>query len=190
MIDIIKKIIKHLKIEFVSLFENFITYYPDTKIGKSLRGFYFGNKFKKKGKNLNLMHGFRVSHPEKIVVGDRFSCNIFTYLNCGNCNGIYFGDNVALGPNVYIRSANHVYNKDNTDVRDLGYQETKIAYKDNFYSIIIEGNNWIGANCTILPGTFIEKGAIVGAGCVISGKIKANSVYVTSRPKFAFNREN
>ena len=50
MIDLIKKITKHLKIEIVSLFENFITYYPDTKIGKSLRGFYFGNKFKKKGK--------------------------------------------------------------------------------------------------------------------------------------------
>ena len=82
MIDLIKKITKHLKIEIVSLFENFITYYPDTKIGKSLRGFILEINLKKR-KNLNLMHGFRVSHPEKIVVGDRFSCNIFTYLNCG-----------------------------------------------------------------------------------------------------------
>ena len=42
---------------------------------------------------------------------------------------------------MYILDLNHNYNKDNTDVRDLGYQETKISYKDNFYSIIIEGNN-------------------------------------------------
>ena len=104
------------------------------------------------------MHGFRVSNPNLVTVGNRFSCNIFTYINCGNFYGIYFGDNVAIGPNVYFRSENHKYNEKNKDIRDQGYSTIAIPYKDNKYSIILEGNNWIGANTVILPGTYIERG--------------------------------
>lgn len=136
------------------------------------------------------MQGFKVSEPHKITVGNRFSCNINNYLNCGGagCNGIYIGDNVALGPNVYIRTINHSYKLLNKDIRDQGYDEKKIFYNSNYYSIVIEGNNWIGANCVILPGSFIKKGAIIGAGCIVSGLIKGNSVYVPSSIKFAFKR--
>ena len=184
----LKKIINNFLLEIKSLFENLIIYYPDSKLGIKLRGWYFGNKFKKRGIKLNLMHGFRATFPEKITVGDKFSCNVFTYINCGKCNGIYFGNNVALGPNVYIRTANHRYDAKSKDVRDLGFQEIKIPFRGDFYSIVIEGNNWIGANCTILPGTFIEEGAIIGAGSIVSGKIKSNSIYLSKKAEFAFER--
>ena len=68
------------------------------------------------------------------------------------------------------------------------YSKIAIPYKDNKYSIILEGNNWIGANTVILPGTHIEKGAIIGAGSVISGRIKSNSVYLANKPILAFER--
>jgi len=187
---LIKKIFLAIYDEFTGIFLNFVTYYPDTRLGLKMRKLYYKSKFKQCGSNLNLMKGFRASCPEKIVVGERFSCNNFTYLNCGSCNGIYFGNNVALGPNVYIRTANHNYNNKNLDVRDQGYQEKKISYKGNIYSVVFEGNNWVGANVIILPGTHVKQGAIIGAGTVVSGKIKENGVYVQNPPILAFNRSD
>ena len=186
----IKKVFFAIYEELANLIIHFIIFYPDTRFGLLLRKQYFKKKFKKSGKGLNLMMGFRVSSPDKVTVGKRFSCNNFTYINCGGCNGIFFGDNVALGPNVYIRTANHNYRKKNIDVRDQGYQEKKIHFNGEDYSIIFEGNNWVGANAVILPGTYIKEGAIIGAGAIVSGVIKKNSVYVSNPPKLMFERED
>lgn len=43
--------------------------------------------------------------------------------------------------------------------------------------IIIENNVWIGTRCIILKGSFIEEGAVLGAGSILSGKVEKNSVY-------------
>ena len=40
---------------------------------------------------------------------------------------------------------------------------------------------WIGANVTILRGTQIEDGAVIGAGCVIRGKVEKNTVVVNKQ---------
>jgi len=188
-----KILIKFFKIfinEFYNIISTLISFYPDTFVGIGMRNWWFGRQFKSRKKKINLMQGFRVSYPRQITVGNRFSCNINNYLNCGGagCNGIYIGDDVTLGPNVYVRTINHSYKLLNKDIRDQGYDEKKIFYNSNYYSIIIEGNNWIGANCVILPGSFIKKGAIIGAGSVVSGLIKGNSVYIPSPIKFAFKR--
>ena len=63
------------------------------------------------------------------------------------------------------------------------YSKIAIPYKDNKYSIILEGNNWIGANTVILPGTHIEKGAIIGAGSVITKNVSNNSLSLTRSPQ-------
>jgi len=36
---------------------------------------------------------------------------------------------------------------------------------------------WIGANVTVLPGAFIQDGAVIAAGAVVRGEVPANSVY-------------
>lgn len=183
-----KKFFSIIYEEIKALYLNFITYYPDTRIGLHLRKLYYKNKFNKSGKDLNIMQGFKASSPKQITVGDRFSCHNNTFINCGNCNGIFFGDGVALGPNVYIRTANHRYNQKNQDVRDQGHQEKKISHNGKFYSIVFEGNNWVGANAIVLPGTFVKKGVIIGAGAVVSGILKENSVYVCHPSILAFER--
>lgn len=43
--------------------------------------------------------------------------------------------------------------------------------------IIIGDNVFIGINCVILPGTIIEDNVIVGAGSIVKGRLKENSVY-------------
>lgn len=176
--------------ELFQVTSTLISIYPDTIIGIRLRNWWFGRQFKSKKLVINIMQGFKVTSPESIVVGNRFSVNINNYLNAGGqgCHGIYFGDNVALGPNVYIRTVNHKYGTNKKDIRDQGHLEKKRLYRSHYYSVIFEGNNWVGANCIILPGSLIKKGAIIGAGSIISGIIKENSVYLTTNTKLAFLR--
>lgn len=77
-------------------------------------------------------------------------------------NGILFGSNVRIGPNVSIISANH----DNDD------------YDKHFVARPIEiGNNvWIGANAVILPGVHIGDNVVIGAGSVVTHDIPPNSI--------------
>ena len=42
--------------------------------------------------------------------------------------------------------------------------------------VIFEGDNWIGANSTILKGVTIGKGAVVAAGSVVSKDVMPYSI--------------
>lgn len=84
---------------------------------------------------------------------------------------IQIGDNCLFGPNVVVVDHDHEYRY--TDER-----------RGNHYRkapIIIGNNVWIGANVTILRGSQIEDGAVIGAGCVIRGKIGKNTVVVNKQ---------
>ena len=84
------------------------------------------------------------------------------YINAGG--GLIIGDNVNIGPNSIIVTANH--NK--YDHRKRGPNE----------GVEIGNNVWIGANCVILAGTKIGDEVTIGAGCVISGEIPSkHTVY-------------
>lgn len=83
---------------------------------------------------------------------------------------IEIGDNVRTSINVYFLNhdgAAHV-------VRNL-YKEFEQA--DIFKKIIIGNNVWIGINVTILSGTKIGDNVIIGAGSIVRGELKPNSVY-------------
>ncbi len=111
----------------------------------------------------------------------------------GNIENIEFGDNVHLGDNGYISAKGGLYIGDNTHIsRNLvlytdshNYEGKYLPYDDSFRlkKVIIEKNVWIGINVTILPGTHIKEGAIIGAGCVVSGVIEAYSIYGASLGK-------
>jgi len=74
---------------------------------------------------------------------------------------IQIGENSCFGPNVMIFDHDHDY--------ELG---------SGFLSsdIIIGKNVWVGANCVILKGSIIEDNVVVGAGSVIKGNLKNNSI--------------
>jgi len=55
---------------------------------------------------------------------------------------------------------------------------------DLFGKITIGNNVFIGLNCIILPGTVIEDNVIVGAGSVVRGHLKTNSIYAGVPVKF------
>lgn len=56
---------------------------------------------------------------------------------------------------------------------------TKNEFKDA--PVIIGKNVWIAANCCILKGAKIGDNSIIGAGCVVSGEIPANTIVTLVR---------
>ncbi|MAD96589.1 MAG: hypothetical protein CMB99_04600 [Flavobacteriaceae bacterium] len=77
-------------------------------------------------------------------------------------NGIIFGNNVELGPNVSIISSNH-------DPKNL---RKHVSDKP----IVIGNNVWIGANSTILPGVTIGDNVVVGANSVVTKDLPSNCI--------------
>ena len=93
--------------------------------------------------------------------------NIEQYIQ--GINGIYFGDNIWMGPNVAIISSNH-------DINDL-------AKHIKSPPIRIGNNVWIGANSIILPSVKIGNNVIIGAGSVVTKDIPSNSQVVGNPAK-------
>ena len=83
------------------------------------------------------------------------------------------GDYVMFGPNVSVITGNHridvlgerMYEVKDSDKRDSDDQD-----------VVFAGDNWIGANSTILKGVTIGEGAVVAAGSVVNKSVPPYSI--------------
>jgi UDP-2-acetamido-3-amino-2,3-dideoxy-glucuronate N-acetyltransferase len=91
-----------------------------------------------------------------VIVGDRVTIKSGVYL----WDGMRVGNDVHLGPNATF--SNDLYPRSK---RDFEYPLT-----------VIEDGASIGANATVLPGVKIGRGALVGAGAVVTKDVPAYSV--------------
>lgn len=127
------------------------------------------------GSKLTLKHSvftrrnvsFRVEGGE-LTIGTSFF-NQGCAITC--MDNIQIGDNCLFGPNVVVVDHDHEY-RYTDERRGNHYRKAPIS---------IGNNVWIGANVTILRGTQIEDGAVIGAGCVIRGKVEKNTVVVNKQ---------
>lgn len=98
-----------------------------------------------------------------------------TYINSGivmyTGNGISIGKNVLIAANCTLAPVNHCFKNRETPIFKQGFQASRGG-------IVIEDDVWIGANCVLLDGTHIEKGAVVGAMSLVKGRIAAYSIHV------------
>ncbi|MBI4383437.1 MAG: acyltransferase [Nitrospinae bacterium] len=99
--------------------------------------------------------------------------NIILDMNCclwaSEHSMITIGDNTGIGPGTVVISSNHSFAKGRPAI------EQPLNEKD----IAIGDNVWVGANSVILAGANIGSGSVIGAGCVISRTIPADSVVVS-----------
>ena len=86
-----------------------------------------------------------------------------------SANGIQIGNDVLIGPNCNIVPVNHNIRDRNIPIRLQGYPESKGG-------IVIEDDVWLGASVTILDGVKIGKGAVIGAGSVVTKNIEPYSI--------------
>jgi acetyltransferase-like isoleucine patch superfamily enzyme len=98
-------------------------------------------------------------------IGSNSHLGAFCYVNV--CYGdVEIGNDVAIGPGTRIIAYSNHYEK-GKKVTDLRITE----------GICIGNNVFIGANCTVLPGTIIHDNVIIGAGTVVKGVLNPNAVY-------------
>jgi len=103
----------------------------------------------------------------KISIGNNVSINVGSYIS--GEGGLSIGDNVLIGPGVKVTSAGHAID----DFHDL------IALNPITYgSVVIEDGVWLGAGSIVLPGRKVGKGAVVGAGAVVTEDIPPFAVAV------------
>jgi maltose O-acetyltransferase len=99
---------------------------------------------------------------ERVVVGDDVAIGAFVHIWGGG--GVTIGDRVLIASHTAITSLSHDYSGE----RIYGTQQQA--------PIVIEDDVWIGAHSVILPGVQIGKGAVVGAGSVVTKNVPSRSI--------------
>ncbi len=118
------------------------------------------------GEGSYLYHGCYILNSNgKFILGNNSHLGAYCFINVAY-GTVCIGDDVAIGPGTKIFAYSNHFE------REKRVTEVRIN-KD----IIIKNNVFIGANCTILPGTTINDNVIVGAGSVIKGNLESNCIY-------------
>ena len=86
---------------------------------------------------------------------------------CANAP-IIIGDRTMLGPGVTMISGDHRIDIPGRYMVEVGEMD---KLPENDQPIVLKGDNWIGANATILKGVTIGEGAVVAAGAVVTKDI-------------------
>ena len=105
-----------------------------------------------------------VTSPPKLIIGDNVNLNFNVHI--GVLKNIELGDNVLIASNVLIIDHNHGYYRGEEQDSPLTAPKDRKSVADSVY---VGKNCWIGENVSILPGTKIGEGCIVGANSVVSG---------------------
>lgn len=117
------------------------------------------------GKDAVIVPPFWCDYGYNIHVGDSFYANHNLVVQDGL--PVKFGDNVFIGPNCTVTTAEHPVDP---ELRKKGVEIAK--------SVTIGNNVWIGAGSVILGGSKIGDNTVIGAGSVVTGEIPANVVAV------------
>ena len=104
-----------------------------------------------------------------IFVDSMTSFNMNVHINASVGGKIEIGKSCLIGPNVVMRTAGHKYDDPNTDIRQQGHIPLNISIGDDV---------WIGSNAIILGGVHIAKGAVIGAGAVVTKDIPSLAIAV------------
>lgn len=103
--------------------------------------------------------------PE-IVIGDGCAIGDGTHITA--IDHIALGKNVLTGKYVLITDNSH----GETSVSQLGTAPNRRPLVSKG-PVVIEDNVWIGEKASILPGVHIGRGAIIGAGAVVTKDVPA-----------------
>ena len=81
---------------------------------------------------------------------------------------IIIGDHVMFGPNVTVITGRHRSDMVGRYMITVADEEKR---PEDDQEVVFVGDNWIGANATILKGVTIGRGAVVAAGAVVTKSV-------------------
>ena len=91
---------------------------------------------------------------------------------------VWIGERVWLGANVTIYDTD--FHPINPYQRFFVPDTAEIGRKE----VVIEDYVWVGSNATILKGVYIGKGAVIGAGSVVTCDVPELTIYAGNPAKF------
>ena len=124
-----------------------------------------------------LLRWLAINHPDNrtrrllfemtgVPIGEGTVLNANLLLNDDYQGLIRFGARVAVAHNVTIVASSW---PNNSRLGELPYVREQLAVTR---PVTIEDDAWLGAGCIILPGVTIGRGAIVGAGAVVTHDVE------------------
>lgn len=102
-----------------------------------------------------------------LIIGENVTINSGCVIYTGN--GVTIGDNVAIAANCTLAPVNHAFRRRDTLIREQGFQASRGG-------IVIEDDVWIGSGVTLLDGSVLRKGCVIGAMSLVRGEIPAYSI--------------
>jgi len=103
-----------------------------------------------------------------VVIGEGSHVNSGTVIYTGN--GVTIGKGVLIAANCTLASTNHAFARASVPITRQGFAPSRGG-------ILIEDDAWIGANCVLLDGAIIRRGAVVAAGSVVREELGAHGIY-------------
>jgi maltose O-acetyltransferase len=175
--------VNHLsKTFFLTLYYDFAIYLPVSykpRVGAVARKIRYScckHFFAKCGRGVNVERGVTFSDGLRIEIGDNSHIGLNSRLGL-----VIIGNDVMIGPEVLMFSQNHIFSDLTRPMRIQGVKEHE--------RVIVEDDVWIGARTIILPGRKIGKGAVVGAGAVVTKDVPAYAIVGGNPAKILKRRE-
>lgn len=88
---------------------------------------------------------------------------------------IVIGSHVIFGPEVTIRGGNHRIDMVGRLMKSIRDEEKR---PEDDRGVVIEDDVWVGTRAVILSGVRIGRGAVVGAGAVVTKSVPAYGIVV------------
>lgn len=134
--------------------------------GNSLLARLYRSRFAKVGRNVSFdVHG--VYSYENIELGNDVNLGYRPILIAARSK-IVIGNHVMFGPEVTIRGGNHRIDVVGRNMIDVGENEKR---PEDDPGVVIEDDVWIGTRAIILAGVRVGRGAVVGAGAVVTKSV-------------------
>jgi len=101
---------------------------------------------------------------KNITIGNNCVINSFVHIWAGR-SGLTIGDRVMIASHTTITTLTHDY-----------YDKNKRFSPAIDKKIVIGDDVWIGSHAVIMPGISIGKGAVIGAGSVVTKDVEENAI--------------
>lgn len=139
-----------------------ISYQPFGGVAKWFRKICAKLILQKCGKHVNVEHGAVFS--SHVSLGDNSGIGIHASIT----GSVSIGKDVMMGPFCTFYSRNHAFDRTDIPMCEQGYNSEQ--------TIVIGDDVWIGGHVIFLPGVRVGKGAIVGAGAVVTKDVPEYAV--------------
>ena len=130
------------------------------------------SSFESCGKNVSIGPNASFTGIENMQVGDDVA------IGARNCfmttrAKVIIRDHVMFAPGVTVVTGNHRIDMMDRYMFDVTDQDKR---PEDDQDVIFEGDNWIGANATILKGVTVGRGAVIAAGAVVTKNVPPDTI--------------